>query len=446
MLYRLLLLVSAVTALPAAQTIITDYVCLAPSTDAVGFTALEWVKMTYPEDVTSANDVTIARVNETNPLLGAWWGLDTKLGFELTGKILGDQLYGYVSKSGEGGGGCCADTLRIYNKSDASYRDLDIDTAIGAAMPGLDAHASHTFDIEVIDGVVHAFCMVKYSDPSLGGISADAIVAINTETGAVINTKSTNAAAFNIYKEGGESASGQDYKAGIFKIQFFNGSVPEEWHGNGVERFTAKDGTVVLAITHRAASEAVLFKCPYTYTAAGGGGNILQRFGTPQQYTATSTQYHYFGMQPNETMGHITGGVHNVYYEPASKSFPGKESMSLFVNTASSTGMAYAVEFALNLVHEPPATYDDTVFKTEYKAAKLSFSAQAQGGARAIGNGVLVAMSGASSVGLEVADVAGNTHSYAYPTGSGPAPAPSPGPGPAGNTPFLYDPFIFVRA
>lgn len=290
--------------------------------------------------------------------------------------------------------------------------------------------------------------MVLYTDASLGGVNADAIVVINTEDGTVLHTKSTAATAFNIYKEGGESGSGQHWNAAIFKIQFFNGSMPEEWHGNGVERFIAKDGTAVLTITHRTASEAVLFKCPYTYTAAQGGGTILQRFGTPRQYTSSGFKYHYFGMQANETMGYVTGGVHNVYHEAASMSFPGKETLSLFVNSASNTGMAYAVEFVVRLVHEQPTTYDDTVFKTKYKAAQLSFSAVAQGGARAIGNGVLVAMSGASSVGLEVADIDGNTHSYAYPMGPSPSPAPAPvlGPGPGGTTANLYDPFIFVKA
>ena len=61
----------------------------------------------------------------------------------------------------------------------------------------------------------------------------------------------------------------------------FKGSLSEEWHGNGVERFTTKDGTTILAITHRADSEAVIFKDPFTYPSAQGGGSILQRRACP---------------------------------------------------------------------------------------------------------------------------------------------------------------------
>ena len=74
--------------------------------------------------------------------------------------------------------------------------------------------------------------------------------------------------------------------------------------------------------------------------------------------------------------------------------------------------------------------YNDTVFATEYKATELSFSAPAQGGARAIGNGVMLAMSGVAGPGLELADVDGNQKDFQYPT--------------SGTAPNLYDPFCFV--
>ena len=66
-----------------------------------------------------------------------------------------------------------------------------------------------------------------------------------------------------------------------------------------------------------------------------------------------------------------------MFYHSESATFPGKESMSLFVNSASNTGKAYAVEFVLKLTHEDPTvTYNDTVFDTDYVAAQLSFAAQ----------------------------------------------------------------------
>ena len=102
-------------------------------------------------------------------------------------------------------------------------------------------------------------------------------------------------------------------------------------------------------------------------------------------------------------MGSITGGVHNVWYRTDSEAFPGKETISMFVNTASGTNKAYAVEFVLNLQEQQAGkVYDDTVFKTDYKAAELSFSAPAQGGARAIGDGVFLVMSGVDGPGLEM--------------------------------------------
>ena len=99
--------------------------------------------------------------------------------------------------------------------------------------------------------------------------------------------------------------------------------------------------------------------------------------------------------------------MHNVFYRSDSEAFPGKETVSLFVNKASATSKAYAVEFVLNLqTNQPGVVYNDTVFASKYKAIELSFYAQAQGGARAIGNGVMLAMSGVMGPGLEIADTA----------------------------------------
>jgi len=273
--------------------------------------------------------------------------------------------------------------------------------------------------------------MVAYTEPELDGAPGDAIVAFDVADGSIVQT-ADGKDAFNVFREAGETKSGQDAAAAIFKIQYFNGTVGEEWHGNGVEHVEAKDGTTLLMMTHRAASEAVIFKSPFKYKSASGGGSILQRFGTPKQWTSKSQSYHYFGVEKDAAMGYITGGVHNVWYRSNSEAFPGKETVSLFVNSASTTGRAYAVEFVLNMKEQQPGkVYDDSVFSTEYTAAELSFAAPAQGGARAIGNGVFLAMSGVQGPGLEVADVNGNTHSYQYPTSSG-------------HAPNLYDPFCYV--
>jgi hypothetical protein len=55
----------------------------------------------------------------------------------------------------------------------------------------------------------------------------------------------------------------------------------EQWHGNGVLRFTTKDGTNLVAFTQRMAAQAVIMRDPWVHASAAGGGKIVQRFGTP---------------------------------------------------------------------------------------------------------------------------------------------------------------------
>ena len=248
------------------------------------------------------------------------------------------------------------------------------------------------------------------------------------------------------------------FSMAIFKIQFFNitggttsGPVNrrnQEWHGNGIQHITLNDGSKLIAFTHRMANEAVLFKDPYSYTSAEGGGTIVQRFGTPRQYTSTapyrmpclptkcsansSANYHYFGLKEAD-LGYLAGGVHNVWHRNDSDAFPGKETISLFVNWASKGSTGFAVEFVINLRHQPSANtqYDDSIFETDYVVSQLSYAAYAEGGARAIGNGVFLTMggipfSGMHFTGLEVSDMKGNSHSYT-----------------PRNTTHGYDPFLF---
>jgi hypothetical protein len=221
-----------------------------------------------------------------------------------------------------------------------------------------------------------------------------------------------------------------------FKIQFYkststSGGGGEEFHGNGVQRFTAKSGVTYLAFTHRMDAEAVIFKDPFTYSAAQGGGKIVQRFGTPYLYNSYGiASSRHFGLKSSAST--FDSGVHNVFYTASSEStsLKGKETISMFVNDQGGKSAAY--EFALNPVEENAKadTGDDTVFNVGYVFAKCTFSAQAQGGARTIGNGVFLVMSGADNTGLEVTDASGSSHSIAY----------------SGGTHPLYDPFIRVVA
>jgi len=185
----------------------------------------------------------------------------------------------------------------------------------------------------------------------------------------------------------------------------------------------------------------VVFKDPFTYSGAEGGGKIVQRFGTPSLYNEKGVvaATRYFGLK--SSAGAFDSGVHNVFYTSSSQStsLAGKETISLFVNDQGGKSAAY--EFAFNPIeegtHDDPG--DDTVFDVVYISAKCTFSARAQGGARTIGNGVFLVMSGADSTGLEVTDSSGSSHSIAYSdAGIGLFPPP-----PGGGHP-MYDPFIRV--
>jgi hypothetical protein len=73
---------------------------------------------------------------------------------------------------------------------------------------------------------------------------------------------------------------------------------------NGAIRFE-HEGTWVLGVTLFSAQEAILFKCPWTYSVANGGGEILQRFGSS---AAGGVNY---GITDSD--GEIEG-LHNLYY------------------------------------------------------------------------------------------------------------------------------------
>ena len=203
-------------------------------------------------------------------------------------------------------------------------------------------------------------------------------------------------------------------------------------------RFTTKDGTDLVAYTHRFMSEAVIIKNPYSYSYANGGGTIVQRFGAPSEGQVDGAyHYHSFGIPPGSPFpSPWVGGVHNVWHSPSSRSasMRGMESISMFINSATGSKTSMAVEFALNLTEQKPGvTYDDSVFATTSVFAHCGFLAVAQGGARAIADGVFIAASGVSPAygsQLQVIDSKGGVKAVKWP-GEGIVP--------------LYDPFIRVE-
>jgi hypothetical protein len=408
----------------SASATIKEYVALAPNAGgSATSTAFEWVAVEYPTDVSSAKDVTLTKVSQSVGELGSWYGLDPG-GVMLTAKIYGDNLYAMMPSSSGNSGGCCSDRLRIYPRNGGGkYTEIKLDAVVQDALGTTTAHASHTFDVTKLpDGTLAALFVVRYTETGLSGAVCDAIVGINLADGSLVPTAS-GAKNFNLFKDAGTTSSSEDAR---YKIMFSKSSGTEEWHGNGVQRFTSSSGVTLLAHTHRFNQEAVIFKDPFTYKE--GGGEILQRFGTPSG--------HHFGVEKSASS--FTGGVHNVWYTPKSQALGGVESISLFVN--SQDGKSQAYEFALSLKEQGSSgdPGDDTVFATKSVHATCSFTAGAQGGTRTIGNGVFLVTSGIDATGLEVADVSGNTKSLKYSSGNAEFP-------PAGGTP-LYDPFIRVIA
>jgi len=192
----------------------------------------------------------------------------------------------------------------------------------------------------------------------------------------------------------------------------------EEWHGNGVIRFESLAGMTVLAYTARFANEAVLFKDPFTYSAAEGGGEIVQRFGTFK--TSNRGDSRTFGL--DDSKGVEITGVHNLWYQRYGE----RETLTMFANAVSTDSMSHVFEFDIKLTSESEADKSDDAFATDYTDVPFSYLAQAQGGARPLGDGVWIGAAGVGSFsGFDIVDKSGNSKQL---SGSG----------------MFYDPFVRV--
>lgn len=408
--------------MPNAPGGLEDTSLLSPSSNSSDFT-LKWLKLQYPVGgPTSTSEVTITEVTEPLPELGNWYNLNIGKGAQLSAKILGDSLYMYAYR-GAGtstGGGCCADTIRVFSKTGAATsRDVDLVAPLKKAAPngtlsfppaptGSYVAATHTFDVSLIDGKPHALCMIQYTESALSNAPTDAIAAINLVDGTLRPTADGDL-YFNILQKAGTTEDGVD--ASRFKVQFQKSYTEQQWHGNGMNRFTTKAGVTILAFTHRFQAEAVLLKDPWTYTQANGGGKILQRFGCPTQYAsgkATSTR-RAFGVDTKN--GPSSSGVHNVYYQVKAN---GTETVSMFANGVGSDSYSHVFEFEVKLADEEKPASTDDVFRTGYTTAPFTFTAQSQGGARALGDGVWIGASGGANFGYQIVDKQGKTMSYKY--------------------------------
>ena len=102
---------------------------------------------------------------------------------------------------------------------------------------------------------------------------------------------------------------------------------------------------------------------------------------------------HTFGVDASTPLASPWDGLHNVryHYNPSGGGFRnagGRESVATFVNSIAGQNSSFVFEYDLNLSPEVDAAtpLDDSVFNTTYRSGKCPFLANAQGGARAIGN------------------------------------------------------------
>jgi len=400
---RVGLVASILQAVNAANTV--EYVALVPNGGgprAAKNPKITWSKLEYPVGGPSeTSEVTTSDVTSAVPALGSWYDLtmgSDVTGAMLTAKIHGDNLYAYVNTGKvPAEGGCCADTMRVYPRTGSKSQDIDIESLVQQAFPGSSfAHASHTFEITEIDGVAHALCVIQYEESSLN-TKADAIIAVSLEDGSLRQT-ALGDKYFSMFEHAGTTSKSDDDTR--FKIQHVANGDEEQWHGNGVIRFETLAGVTVLAVTGRFGNEAVLMKDPFTYSAAEGGGEIVQRFGTFR--TSRLKAYRSFGVE-----GTTITGVHNLWYQRYGE----RETLTMFANAVSTDSKSHVFEFDMKLINESEADKSDAVFATDYTDTPFTYLAQAQGGARPLGDGVWIGASGIANSfsGLEIIDKSGKS-------------------------------------
>jgi hypothetical protein len=420
---RVGLVASLLQAVDAANAV--EYVAFVPNgggPQAQSNPKITWTKLEYPEGGPSeTSEVTTSTVTSAVPELGSWYdlsmGSDVK-GAMLTAKVYGDNMYAYVNTgSVPSEGGCCADTIRVYPRTQSNSQDIDLESVVQETFPGSSfAHASHTFDITEFDGKPYALCMIQYEESSLNS-KADAIIAVSLQDGSLRQT-ALGDKYFSMFEHAGTTSTADDDTR--FKVQHGKGFNNEEWHGNGVLRFETLAGVTVLAYTARFANEAVLIKDPFTYSAAEGGGEIVQRFGTFR--TSRSQKYRTFGL--DDSKGVDITGVHNLWYQRYGE----RETLTMFANSVSSDSKSHVFEFDIKLTSESEADKSDAAFATDYTDVAFTYLAQAQGGARPLGDGVWMGAAGVGQFsGFEIVDKSGNSKKI---SGSG----------------MYYDPFVRVVA
>lgn len=399
---------AALLAASAAAADSTQLVLMQPTQGNMVVTSMDWVSVTFADEPTSVDDVSFKNASGTADL-GAWDGLDLDKVLMLTGKRWEDKYYGLVNTGKvDDSGSCCADTLRAWDQTTGQYSDLDLTTSMDDAFSSFPGNhdVTHTLDLQLRDGELVAFVMAQYTAEEINA-PVDAVVCLFVGNGSVVPTKD-GLGYFSMWEQLGTTST--DPTDSIYKIQHYvETDGGQEWHGNGVQRFDMADGTPILAVTQKELNQAVLISDPWSFSSADGGGQILQRFGTPDGERDGIA--HTFGINSSEG---VFAGVHNVWYQQAPD---GRETVTIFVNGKDTSSDSWVYEFDINLVPEASVSeVTDSVFDTSYRGAPCGFVTDTQGGARPIGQtqgaGVWLVATGSASKGLYAVDEQGGATNY----------------------------------
>lgn len=399
----------------------TELVAMVPNNGSNN--TIEWVEIKYPAaahgGASSAADVVATTVlgssDEGAGPLGAWQSAAPSGGASLSAKVFGPNLYALVNTDGATSeqGGCCASAMEIFPRSSSegpqshgpTSTTVNLQTAVQTALNTTTAEATHTFAMTKMRGNrTVALVDTVYQEESLGlNVYVSAIVAVDMATGDVVPT-ATGELCFKPF----DVLGSVDDNASPFEIQYYtttSSAFTEQHHMNGVVRIRSRTYGRLLAFTHRILNEVVVVTDPW---ASPAPPSIVQRFGSPATDPSDrSSSYRFFGL-PQDTVDNFSG-VHNVWYDSSSASFNGKESLTIFVNDQG--GASQGVEFVLSpvsAVTESASAVTDAIFEVDFVQAEAPFQADAQGGARPLGNGVFLFTTGvASPRALVVADVNG---------------------------------------
>ena len=147
-----MLLLLLILSLKTIVNATTEFVALIPAGSSDS-NVIQWVNVTYPENVSSANDVILNIVDtEIEQIPKAWYDLNIGNGAQLTGKVFQGEILYLLENDGNAPNqaGCCANLLTSVDAFGTS-KTLKLDSLIQNALNVSDAYVSHTFDVSFLN-------------------------------------------------------------------------------------------------------------------------------------------------------------------------------------------------------------------------------------------------------------------------------------------------------